>query len=159
MTDEVLKASKRDARGGLFRIKIRALLRKFPEGMTLKEINHVIQGKSLSIYRAIKRMPDVYCSHWVEPHGEKAQAVYKAVHVPDDCPRPAKKPINAEQRRLYLANYRQKKKDGALLLTKNKKPRADTSNRITHLSKEEAEARDAAFIQRYSNPPTYKPLK
>jgi hypothetical protein len=145
---------KRDNQGGLFRKQIRALLLQHPEGMTLKHINEIIPGKGHSLYRALKRMPDAYVSHWIDPVGEKQQAVYKVVPVPPDAPRPPQSKMSDAERRAYLREYRRLRKAGEPTKTAVKR-----APRVAHLTREEAAARDAAMVNRYSNPPTYKPLK
>jgi len=155
MTEPVKR--KRDNQGGLFRKQIRALLLLHPEGMTLKHINEVIPGKGHSLYRALKRMPDAYVSHWIDPVGEKQQAVYKVVPVPADAPKPPMSKKSAAERNAYLREYRLARKEAA----RTGKPveLKARAPRITHLPREEALARDEAMRNRYSNPPTYKPLK
>jgi hypothetical protein len=149
---------KRDNQGGLFRLQIRALLRQHPEGMTLKHMNERIPGKGHSLYRALKRMPDAYVSHWIDPVGEKQQAVYKVVMVPPDAPRPPQSKMSHEERKAYLREYhRARKAPKKAASTKAvAKPKPSPTARLTH---EEMQARNEAMINRYSNPPTYKPLK
>lgn len=43
--------------------------------------------------RALDVMEDVYIDHWYPAkHQKPAQAVYRIVVVPNDCPKPTKKP-------------------------------------------------------------------
>lgn len=149
---------KRNSMGGLFRVKLREILRQH-SGMTLKQISKHVPGKGHSLYRALKRMPDVYISHWVEPAGEKQQAVFVAVHVPPDCPRPPKTKKTEDQRREYQRAYRLKRalKHGEIVERKTK-PKTDRPPRVAGMSAEEVRAREKAMHERYSNPPTYKPL-
>lgn len=157
MTEEIKpNARKRDNQGGLLRMKIRALMREHPEGMTLKHINELVDGKAHSIYRAIKRMPDAYCSHWIDPVGEKQQAVYKVVVVPADCPQPKPSRMTDNERRTYLREYRIRKKQET---ARGKVTPVEPKAKPARMSHEEMAARDAAMVNRYSNPPTYKALK
>jgi hypothetical protein len=150
---------KRQSMGGMFRVKLRELLINHPAGMTLKQISKHVPGKGHSLYRALKRMPDVYISHWVEPYGEKQQAVFVAVRIPDDCPRPPATRQTADQRREYQRLYRLRKagKEAPTEVKRRApKPKAAT---VKGMTAEEAAARDKAMHDRYSNPPTYKELK
>lgn len=157
MTEET-KKPKRDRQGGKFRIQIRALLRGHPEGLTLKQMGSFMVGESTSIYRALKRMPDAYCSHWIEPDGERMQAVYKVVMVPPDCPPPLVPRQTIEERREYQRQYRLKRQLVGSHVVKEK-PRRIRLQKVIHLPEEEVVARNQAMVNRYSNPPTYKPIK
>lgn len=73
--------------------EVRALLRANPDGLTCAEIMFMLQTQDNHVRDAVKAMPDVYIDRWVYPRTGPVAAVWCAVAVPEDCPRPeGKKP-------------------------------------------------------------------
>lgn len=71
--------------------RIRQELRAAPDGLTAVELIRLMGKDSLAnkgstVYQALRRMPDVYIDRWTE---YPVTAVYVAVEVPPNCPRPA----------------------------------------------------------------------
>jgi len=73
---------------------IREALRKMPDGLTVVAVSSMTGLTSISVRRAMQSMPDVYIDRWeqtAKTKGYKAvswTAVYVAVDVPEDCPKP-----------------------------------------------------------------------
>ena len=69
--------------------ELRALLRANPDGLTVKQICDITGKQDSVTRRALDGMADVYRDRWiVEPTGRRPIAVFVAVQVPEDCPRP-----------------------------------------------------------------------
>lgn len=69
--------------------RIRTFLRGCADGMTAGDISSVTGIDIEAVRRSLKSMPDVYIDRWVTSKFPP-QAVWCAVHVPEDCPRPEK---------------------------------------------------------------------
>lgn len=69
------------------RDEIRALLRSNPDGLTTAEICAALRLDDSAVRRTLPGMPDVYIDRWVKSGGPLA-AVWCAVEVPENCPRP-----------------------------------------------------------------------
>ena len=67
--------------------RIRALLNEC-DGCTAREITEALGVDKRSIARSLKTMPDCYIDRWVGPKRGQWTAVYCAVPVPEDCPKP-----------------------------------------------------------------------
>lgn len=68
--------------------RIRQALREAEDGMTIAQLSAALSlGKSLVYYHLKHSMPDVYIDRWA-PRAGVPSAVWCAVHVPEDCPRP-----------------------------------------------------------------------
>lgn len=73
--------------------EIRAVLHASPDGLTARQVRGkvVLLGRD-GFNRAVARMGDVYIDRWVYVRpGVRPSAVYCAVAVPADCPKPDKK--------------------------------------------------------------------
>jgi hypothetical protein len=71
--------------------ELRALLRANPDGLTVKQICDITKKQDSVTRRALDGMADVYRDRWLDrgPHrGGRSIAVFVAVQVPEDCPRP-----------------------------------------------------------------------
>jgi hypothetical protein len=71
--------------------QIRALLRANPDGLTVKQICDITGKKDSVTRRALEGMTDVYRDRWIDRgthRGGRPMAVFVAVQVPEDCPRP-----------------------------------------------------------------------
>jgi hypothetical protein len=79
---------------------IRELLKKHPDGLTVNEICSFTGIRDSNILRSLKSMPDVYIDRWlVAKQQKREQAVWVAVKVPENCPRPERK-LNARPTKL-----------------------------------------------------------
>jgi len=73
---------------------IREALRKMPDGLTITAVCYMTGLRNDTVRRALLCMPDVYIDRWeqtAKTKGYKATswaAVYVAVDVPEDCPKP-----------------------------------------------------------------------
>lgn len=67
---------------------IRAVLRIQPDGATITEIVGTTGIKDETIYQALRAMPDTYIDRWQPARRGQFEAVWCAVPVPEDCPRP-----------------------------------------------------------------------
>jgi predicted Zn-ribbon and HTH transcriptional regulator len=74
---------------GRLQERIRQVLREVPDGLTVNEIwaalDIPLDTRSTEVYKALKRMPDVYIDRWTR---YPTAAVYVAVEVPANCPKP-----------------------------------------------------------------------
>lgn len=71
---------------------IRELLKKHPDGLTINEICSFTGIRDSNILRSLKSMPDVYIDRWhVAKQQKREEAVWVAVEVPENCPRPERK--------------------------------------------------------------------
>lgn len=86
---------KRDLKG-----EIRAILRANPEGMTIGKLMTAASAWDHSVRKALDSMPDVYIAGWVKPRQGAAAAIYCAVAVPADCPRPAREKRAPQERKI-----------------------------------------------------------
>jgi len=68
---------------------IRALLRKYPDGLSVKEICS-FSGIADRVARpALRKMADAYIDRWIRGEFQKPpEAVWCVVEVPEDCPPP-----------------------------------------------------------------------
>jgi len=74
---------------------IRRLLRRHSDGLTVRSIAETLGIKKGSAYQALRNMPDTYIDRWTEAkQSEPAQAVWRAIVPPKNCPKPVKKPLN-----------------------------------------------------------------
>lgn len=92
---------KRDVRGD-----IRKILRAHPDGLTVSELIFKMQCQDDQIRKALKAMPDVYIDRWVFPTKGASSAVWCAVEVPEDCPRPSYRERPEVQQEKRLARQR-----------------------------------------------------
>lgn len=68
----------------------RELLRAYPDGLTLKQINDVLQRTETNVRRLLRGMPDTYIDRWELRERKAYAAVWCVVVPPEDCPRPQK---------------------------------------------------------------------
>jgi hypothetical protein len=69
--------------------EIRAALRQHADGLTLSELAKLLGIGTETLRPSIRSMPDVYIDRWLPPkRGLEFAAVYCAVVVPEDCPKP-----------------------------------------------------------------------
>jgi len=67
---------------------IRALLHQNPDGLMVSEIAKALGVKNDSIKVALRSMVDTYIDRWVRLRGSPIAAVWCAVEVPTNCPKP-----------------------------------------------------------------------
>ena len=70
---------------------IRALLHQNPDGLMVSEIAKALGVKNDSIKVALRAMVDTYVDRWVKLRGSPMAAVWCAVEVPPNCPKPEEK--------------------------------------------------------------------
>jgi len=69
---------------------IRKYLRANPDGATAATISEALHRPSRQVTNLLTLMPDTYRDRWVKS-GDVWAAVWVAVTVPEDCPRPESK--------------------------------------------------------------------
>ena len=70
---------------------IRELLHQNPDGLMVSEIAKALGVKNDSIKVALRSMVDTYIDRWVRLRGSPIAAVWCAVEVPANCPKPENK--------------------------------------------------------------------
>lgn len=70
---------------------LREILRKYPDGLTAPELARILDKPPADVRRSVNSMPDVYIDRWTAPKRGQTAAVYVAVEVPENCPRPRSK--------------------------------------------------------------------
>ena len=70
---------------------IRALLHQNPDGLMVSEVAKALGVKNDSIKVALRSMVDTYVDRWVKLRGSPMAAVWCAVEVPPNCPKPEEK--------------------------------------------------------------------
>ena len=66
---------------------IRSLLRKSPDGLTVRELMAATGNRQGYTLTALRKMPDTYIDRWTPVRNTHA-AVWAVVEVPEDCPAP-----------------------------------------------------------------------
>lgn len=122
------------------RAEVRSLLLAKPEGMTVTELTLATKATDKSIRVSLRSMADVYVDRWEFPRQGPLAAVYVAVVIPEDCPRPTRLKRTEEEKKAYHRVYTnawhkgkaaQKKLDDAAQETKQaeRKPQGLTAIR------------------------------
>lgn len=75
---------------------IRALLRKHDDGLNAMQIARHLNLSADSIRHALSKMPDTYIDRWEGPNYGQYTAVWCAVEVPEDCPKPSKMDLQTD---------------------------------------------------------------
>lgn len=72
--------------------EIRAKLRSNPDGLTVRQLLQDDTKKTSisNTHNALRAMPDTYIDRWQAVSRSTYAAVWCAVDVPDDCPKPKK---------------------------------------------------------------------
>lgn len=83
-------------------MRIRALLRAKPSGMSPIELAEELDIHPSNVRTALRAMPDVYVDRWRVAKRGQYEKVWVAVHVPEDCPHP-------EERKKWGAHYKKPK--------------------------------------------------
>lgn len=70
--------------------EIRALLRRFDDGMTARSISEYIGATQAVTYNSLKLMPDAYIDRWTINEATKGQyeGIWCVVIPPENCPHP-----------------------------------------------------------------------
>jgi hypothetical protein len=71
--------------------RIRYLLRRYADGLTLLEITQYLNMNYTNAGRSLLKMPDAYIDRWTPKTGKgpgKWSAVYCVVVPPENCPKP-----------------------------------------------------------------------
>ena len=85
-----ITAKNRKQRGKLLAPRVREALLANPEGLTVFELASLLDYTGHHMHRILAKMPDTYIDRWVwQPH--VYAAVWCAVAVPKNCPRPNKR--------------------------------------------------------------------
>jgi hypothetical protein len=74
--------------------KLRALL-KDSDGLTVRQLESELNLDFRTIRKSLKLMPDAFIDRWTGPERGQWAAVWCVVEVPEDCPRPNEKNIQA----------------------------------------------------------------
>jgi len=83
--------------------KIRDLL-KDSEGLTTRQLQYRLEVDHRTLCKSLKSMPDSYIDRWTGPHRGQWAAVWCVVEVPEDCPKPDEKDIQAPLLQTQRAN-------------------------------------------------------
>ena len=83
--------------------KIRDLL-KDSEGLTTRQLQYRLEVDQRTLCKSLKSMPDSYIDRWSGPHRGQWAAVWCVVEVPEDCPKPDEKNMEAAQVQTQRAN-------------------------------------------------------
>jgi hypothetical protein len=91
------------------RAEVRTLLLAKPEGMTIRDLVVATGASDKSVRHSLGSMPDTYIDRWEFPRQGPLAAVFCAVVVPENCPRPTRlKRTEAEKKeyhRVYTAAW------------------------------------------------------
>ena len=68
---------------------------KDSDGLTTRQLQFRLGIEQRTICKALKAMPDTYVDRWTGPHRGQWAAVWCVVEVPEDCPKPDEKDIQA----------------------------------------------------------------
>ena len=71
--------------------RIRDLLHKYPDGLTITQMQNMTGMLRSNVRTAVKAMPDVYVDRWAPGNRGQLEKVWCAVVVPEDCPHPKDK--------------------------------------------------------------------
>lgn len=74
--------------------KLRALL-KGSDGLTVRQLETALDIDMRTLTKSLNSMPDGYIDRWIGPNRGQYAAVWCVVEVPEDCPRPNEKNIQA----------------------------------------------------------------
>ena len=68
---------------------------KGSDGLTTRQLQFRSEIEQRTICKALKAMPDAYIDRWTGPHRGQWAAVWCVVEVPEDCPKPDEKNMEA----------------------------------------------------------------
>ena len=87
------------------RAEVRALLLATPDGLTASQLTIDTGATYKSVRHSLSSMPDVYIDRWEYPRQGPVAAVYCAVVIPEDCPRPDQRKRTEEEKKAYHRVY------------------------------------------------------
>lgn len=68
--------------------KLREMLKRHPDGLGVGEIASRLDIPEPAVRASLKSMPDVYIDRWIPARNRGWAAIWCAVDVPEDCPKP-----------------------------------------------------------------------
>ena len=68
---------------------------KDSDGLTTRQLQFRTEIEQRTLCKSLKSMPDAYIDRWTGPHRGQWAAVWCVVDVPEDCPKPDEKVIQA----------------------------------------------------------------
>lgn len=72
--------------------QVRKILRDNPDGLTIKEIAEQMGRDIKHLHVTLRAMPDTYIDRWIQTKPQAQwSAIWCAVEVPADCPRPERR--------------------------------------------------------------------
>ena len=77
---------------------------KDSDGLTTRQLQFRTDIEQRTLCKALKSMPDAYIDRWTGPHRGQWAAVWCVVEVPEDCPKPDEKNMEAAQVQTQRAN-------------------------------------------------------
>jgi len=77
---------------------------KDSDGLTTRQLQFRTEIEQRTICKALKSMPDAYIDRWTGPHRGQWAAVWCVVEVPEDCPKPDEKNMEASLLQTQRAN-------------------------------------------------------
>lgn len=77
---------------------------KDSDGLTTRQLQFRLGIEQRTICKALKAMPDTYVDRWTGPYRGQWAAVWCVVEVPEDCPKPDEKDIQAPLLQTQRAN-------------------------------------------------------
>jgi hypothetical protein len=77
---------------------------KDSDGLTTRQLQFRSEIEQRTICKALKAMPDAYIDRWTGPHRGQWAAVWCVVEVPEDCPKPDEKNMEAPLLQKQRAN-------------------------------------------------------
>ena len=77
---------------------------KDSDGLTTRQLQFRLGIEQRTLCKSLKAMPDAYIDRWTGPHRGQWAAVWCVVNVPQDCPKPDEKDIQAPLLQTQRAN-------------------------------------------------------
>jgi hypothetical protein len=90
------------------RAEVRTLLLAKPEGITASQLMVETGASYKSVRHSLSSMPDVYIDRWEFPRQGPLAAVFCAVVVPENCPRPTRLKRTEAEKKEYHRSYTEK---------------------------------------------------
>ena len=82
---------------GFLKDRVWMLLRRYPDGLTVREISDLIDAEIKEVRRALTKVQVAYIHHWVDKEGHPSTSVWRVVEVPPNAPRPAPLPASVDR--------------------------------------------------------------
>ena len=78
--------------------EVRRILRENPDGLTIKQLAELMGREIKHLHITLRAMPDTYVDRWIQTKPQAQwSAVWCAVEVPEDCPRPDRRWIKGKR--------------------------------------------------------------